>query len=135
MNIKEFAKLLNGRHYGDELILDEEKQAKELGFVIVFGASDDLMEFRGAIDDEVGCYNGGTAYLNETGVVEPCECDCMYYQIERDKAYKIKAIWNNEEIAWIYETEIPHEKFEIFQDDGEVYCVGIVFDINNLQGV
>jgi hypothetical protein len=134
MNIKEFAKMLNGRQYGSEITKEEEVLAKELGFVVVFGSSDDNMEFRGVIDDEVECYDGGTAYVNEIGLVAECECDCMYYQIERDKASKIKAIWHDHGVNWTYETDISHEKFEIFEDE-ELYCVGILFDINDLAGV
>lgn len=59
MTIREFAAKLDGRQYGDEMRNEEEKLAKELDFLVVFGASDDLAELRGAIDDECGCFNGG----------------------------------------------------------------------------
>lgn len=39
MNIKDFALMLTGREYGHEINKDEEKLAKQLGFVVVFGAS------------------------------------------------------------------------------------------------
>ena len=45
--LKEFANRLNGREYGQELTPAEAQRAKEAGIVVVFGASDDLMEFRG----------------------------------------------------------------------------------------
>lgn len=44
---KELAEKLNGRAYGDSFD-DVEQEAKESGLVIVYGASDDLMEFDGA---------------------------------------------------------------------------------------
>ena len=31
--------------------------------------------------------------------------------------------------AWAYGTSIPHEKINIYED-GELYCIGIVCDIN-----
>jgi sorbitol-specific phosphotransferase system component IIA len=62
MNIHEFAKKLSGRTYGVEMIGTEEQQAKELGFVVVFGQSDDLTEFRGAIYGEVDCWEGANIY-------------------------------------------------------------------------
>lgn len=54
MTLKEFAKMLDGREYGGEITKEEEALAKELGFVVVFGYSDDNAELRGAIDDETG---------------------------------------------------------------------------------
>lgn len=60
MTAAELAALLNGREYRKEMSRDEEQVAKAAGLVVVFGASDDLMELRGAISDEVGCYDGGT---------------------------------------------------------------------------
>ena len=44
---KELADKLNGRAYGDSFD-DVKQEAKESGLVIVYGASDDLMEFDGA---------------------------------------------------------------------------------------
>ena len=112
MTLKEFAKMLDGRVYGHEITLDEEALAKELGFVVVFGYSDDNAELRGAIDDEIGCFDGG--------VLE-----------HKDLPSGIYADWCPEDLdcSWAYSTSIPHEKFHIY-DDGELYCVGIVCDIN-----
>jgi len=107
--------------------------------VVVFGLSDDLMEFRGAIDDEVDCYNGGTAYLNEKGLFEnDCMNDnCPYAERDRGKCKTIIAAWNDsfkEEPAWTYETDIPHATFDIYED-GELWCVGIVFEIAAIKKV
>ena len=35
------------------------------------------------------------------------------------------------EYAWIYRTEIPHACFDILEN-GEKYCKGIVFSLNDL---
>ena len=128
MNIEELAAKLNGRQRGEEFTNEEEKIAKENNLVIVYGASDDLMEFAGAINDEVGCYDGGTAYLTDKGLVQN-ECDdeeCPYYVKQLDSANTIKEIWGDSGYSWIYETKIPHTKFTIFED-GEPYCEGIIF--------
>ena len=37
----------------------------------------------------------------------------------------------NETISWSFETDIPHEIFMIY-DDGNPYCEGIVFSIDDL---
>ena len=108
MTIYEFAEGLNGREYLNEITPIEAQRAKELGFVVVFGYSDDNAEFCGAIDDEVDCYNGGVIF-------------------EQSNKY-INAIWCEDDYAWTYETNIPHATFDIY-DDGEKYCKGIVFEM------
>lgn len=45
MELKEFARLINGRQYGYQMFTKEELQlAKDNRIVIVTGASDDLVE-------------------------------------------------------------------------------------------
>ena len=118
---------------------EEIKKAKENGLVIVFGASDDLIEFRGAIDDEAGVWNGGTVHIDANGIFKApdCNCDvdtCPYLAAARDRCKKIKAVWGPEgkDVAWAYETDIPHSDFVIF-DGEEPYCEGIVFSIDDLK--
>jgi hypothetical protein len=114
MITKEIAEILNGIEY-------------------CFGASDDLMEFRGAIDDEAGCYDGGLVYFNRSGELSS-ECnddDCPYFEKTKENASKIKAIWGAGGYAWTYETDIPHETFEMV-DDGCEYCRGVVFSIDDV---
>ena len=75
--LKTFAEELNGMQYGDEPKELWEK-AKKNGCVVVFGCSDDLIEFRGAIDDELGCFEGGMYYFNRNGdFVNELEKDCL----------------------------------------------------------
>lgn len=133
MTIKEFADMLNGRERGKEITLPEIKQAKELGYVVVFGASDDLCEFQGAIDDEAGCYCGGTIYLNNEGIVEEedaCE-ECKLYLQYLKQCKTIEVVWCGSEYTWEYKTDIPHETFSIYED-WQPYCQGIVFDVKEL---
>ena len=109
MTLKEFAERLNGAEYNGYPVFSKEDIgiAKENGFVIVTGTSDDLMEFEGAIEDEAGCFNGGKVYFSKNGV-------------EEDKTQNI-----------INETKIPHETFSVM-DAGEVYCRGIVFKLEDI---
>ncbi len=129
---KALADLLDGNEYMDEIDPKEAEQAKASGLVIVFGCSDDLMEFRGAIHDEVGCYDGGIAYVTKDGILDNPDCDreaCPYFAAARKGATPIKAVWhNNDGPCWTYETDIPHETFKIY-DTGELWCVGIVFNM------
>lgn len=107
MTIYEFAEKLNGRQYGNELTKSEEQEAKELGFVVVFGYSDDNAEFRGAYNEEIGCWDGGRVY--------------------EDGDQYIDAEWCKGDFCWTYSTNIPHATFDIYED-GEKYCRGIVFE-------
>ena len=112
MTLKEFAKMLDGREYRHEITKEEEALAKELGFVVVFGYSDDNAELRGAIDDEIGCFDGGKLeHKDLPDVIYAKWCD-------RETNY-----------AWSYKTSIPHETFRIYED-GDYWCIGIVCDIN-----
>jgi hypothetical protein len=146
MNEKQLAELLNGKT--ENAITESiEKQAKKNGLVIVYGASDDLMEFSGAIHDESSCYSGGEVLFTKSGCLQnQDECEEAIetlkengYNVDSLKIQinKINALWcpDNtayENLSWAYETEIPHEKFEIMED-GEVYCIGIVFSLSNCK--
>jgi len=135
MTPQEMAAMLNGRQYREELTTDEEKQAKDDGLVIIFGQSDDNMAICGAIRDEVGCYNGGTAYLTKDDLFDENSCEdenCPYKANARDLCKKIEAKWAEDGYSWTYETDIPHETFEIMEDEDK-YCRGIVFHISSLQ--
>ena len=112
MTLKEFADMLSGREYGLEISKEEELLAKYLGFVVVFGYSDDNAELRGAINDEIGCFGGGSLR-------------------HKDLPAEIRAEWcpANKECSWAYSTVLPYETFNIYEG-GELYCVGIVCDIN-----
>lgn len=95
MDKKQFAEMLNGRQYGEEITKEEATQACENGLVVVFGYSD----------------------------------DCCYYKEKKDSAIKIYGECG--EHGWEFQTEIPHETFEIFEDE-ELFCTGIVFSVNEL---
>ena len=136
MNSKELAQELNGSEYGFNVSLDLLKRNSDL--VVVFGASDDLMEFRGAIHDEIGCFGGGTAYLDKDGLIES-KCDdedCPYFKKEKEKAITVEAIWcdDAEDIAWIYKTDIPCEVFLVLEGE-EVFCRVIVFNLSDVYQI
>lgn len=137
MNLKEFAKMLDGREYGYPQFTKEEINiAKENGFVIIYGASDDLMEFEGAICDEADCFGGGLVRFSPTqGVLS------NNYQVKNQM--EIRAKWcedrdeNGKTIPWTYDFDmkLPNETFMIYEDynDEEPYCRGVVIDISELQ--
>ena len=143
MTKEELAEKLNGRQYErqycHEISNAEEKQVKSDGLVVVFAASDDLMEFRGAIDDEVGVYGGGEVLLDTRGIlpnrkdIEDDE-ELKDFFARQPGAVKIKAVWHDEgEYSWTYKTDIPCVTFDIVEPDSEstLYCRGIVFNLSD----
>lgn len=131
---KEIADMIDGLEYGEEIRPDIIEYAKKNGAVIVFGASDDLMEFRGAIKGEADCYRGKTVYFGLSGELRSF-CDnpfCPYFDALREKASKIEAVWDSEGYSWTYKTDIPHETFEILEDGIKYlkYCRGIVLSVD-----
>ena len=112
MTLKEFAKMLDGREYRHEITNEEEALAKELGFVVVFGRSNSSAELRGTIYGEISYYYDGVLEHDDLpGVIYADWCP------------------EDSDCSWAYRTSIPHENFNIYED-GELYCVGIVCDIN-----
>ena len=134
MNMKEMARLLNYRISEGDIPKDIRELARSEGMVIVYGYSDDLMEFDGAINDEVSAYDGRTAYLDANGIIRN-ECDnedCPYHQAILQNARVVKAIWHDVgNPCWTFETTIPHETFDIKEDD-ELFCIGIVFYLSDV---
>lgn len=128
--INTIANAITGAAYPFEPPAEIQRVAKDCGIVIVFGSSDDLMEFRGAIYEELGAYDGGVAHLSPAGlVVNECENeDCPHHARAKAKAATIRAVWNDAAPYWTYDTDIPHATFEVMEG-GEVYCRGIVFDL------
>lgn len=138
-----FAQTLHGMEYPLRIPQAITEAARANGIVIVYGASDDLMELEGAIRDEIGCYDGGTALLDAKGVLPEWDQVREYGSAEdaaewgvRKKAVKaIKAIFSPNEPAgatWAYETAIPHVTFDVMEDGG-IYCRAIVFKLADLD--
>lgn len=138
MTAKELVGILSGREYGGEIYPLEERNAQAAGLVVVYGYSDDNVEFRGAIDDEVGAYEGTTIHIDKSGILyaPTPECDmdeCPYLKQAVKEARSIRAVWHDEgSPCWTFETDIPHETFDIYED-GEPFCVGIVFALDDIQ--
>lgn len=140
MSKEKLAAELSGIQYPAHrsITADQIASAKAAGLVIVFGASDDLMEFEGAIRDEFGCYNGGTAWVDAKGLLDRSQIDdedddaIADFVKRRTDAKSIQAIWDQDGFSWIYETDIPHATFDVWEaEDG--YCRGIVFALADLK--
>lgn len=140
MTKEQLAALLNGREYGDEITTAEEKDAKAARLVVVFGYSDDNVELRGFINDEIGACEGATFHVSPQGLVQDwdsfranaeSEAEFQAYFAKKVGALPITANWDSEGYYWTYTTSIPHATFEIMED-GDRFCRGIVFSMDEL---
>jgi hypothetical protein len=147
---KEFlAALLNGREYRKfDLTKEEAAQAEADGLVAVFGYSDDNLVFRGAIRDEIGAYEGGTAVLYKKGKgsygVVPDDRETIReidhdHELEsalaaRRTGQTVRAIWAPKvpDATWFITTQLPCAAFDIMED-GDLFCRGLVLDIADLR--
>jgi len=130
MNAKELAQRITGREYRHEITKGEIEEAKAAGLVVAFGASDDLLELRGAADEEVDAYQGQTVFFTKAGLLlNECDSrDCPHWERMKAAAAPLEIVWQDcgKGPCWVFRTAIPHEIFEI-NDEGEPYCQGVVF--------
>lgn len=140
--IQQLQKMLDGRKYRDETTKEIEQFAKDNNLVIVFGCSDDLVEFRGAINDEMGASDERVIYFDKNGLLDN-ECDegddCPYFKQLLDfrlnnlhDLYQLTVHQPKDERFWSYTTDLAHLEFSIMEDN-EPYCTGIIIDLNNIN--
>ena len=141
----QIARLLDGHELGDfdDVVAGVAPHAKRSGFVIVFGASDDLMEFRGAINDEVSCWTGGSADIADGDLLtNDCDSDdrCPYFAAVAEKAFRVEALWDDADPdddtitteVWTYRLGVEHSTFTTLED-GEPWCRGVVFALADVE--
>lgn len=144
MKAAEFAALLSGREYMHEITEAEEARAKALGLVVIFGASDDLAELRGAIYDEIGAGDGTVLRIGAVhGLIpnwesvdrESEEDSRSYHDMVRAGFSEVEVEWapDDEPLSWRFKTAIPHATFNVMED-GDVFCRGIVFALADVKG-
>jgi hypothetical protein len=141
MTHEQLAAALNGREIGEEITREEAATAKTNCLAVAFGYSDDNLELRGYFDDELDCYYGGEWKIGEDGCLEKKnERDEMklrdareYIAKEKTALNTLKAKWNDKgNPCWQISIDCPHSTFNVMED-GEVFCVGIVFAIADLK--
>lgn len=137
---------LNNRQYRSEISISLEVFAKNNNLAIVFGASDDLIEFRGAFEEEFGASeelyfdkefkiisSHSKIRLDEKDVYMDDFVNIYKFDLEVELKNKITQEWQpkDNEASWRLSANFPHKTFNIF-DKESLYCVGIVFDIDDL---
>ena len=141
MDAKQLAAELNGIEYSAMIHFQDSERdfdAMAASLVVVYGFSDDLLEFEGAIWDEACA--PGAVLIDAAGVLPDwdsageSEESARVYFARKDRAKTIKAVWNDDGLgpAWTLETSIPHETFTILED-GIPFSRGIVFALADLK--
>lgn len=120
MKIKEFAKMIDGFEYPARELYSRGMGlmdiAREHGFLVVYTQSDDLLEYGGIIEDEIGACDGIRTKIGTKGV-------------------DLEAVWCPKDkpgISFEIVVDCPHEKFHIMED-GEIYCIGAVIHKDELN--
>ena len=147
MNKEEFAKLLNGREYGMEITKDEERIAKESGLIVIFGYSDDNVELRGTLRDEIMAFEGACFVIAKAGDkvvvsqnpkfyreiddLEAIDLEPEIYALNNKNKFEAVSTPSELNCSWLIKTEVPHATFDIFED-GELFCRGVVIDVADL---
>ena len=134
------AGLLDGLQTPIVLSPDLIQRAKTAGLVILFSNGDGVMEFEGAIQDEVEGYNGFNVFIDAAGLVpefnsiDRDDKNALRQYFQRETYARSLHLLNDVEIsgAWTCKTDIPHEVFNIFAGDALVFR-GIVFALADLM--
>lgn len=139
------ATMLNGRPYPRVISTDEAASAKAAGLVVAYGMSDDLLEFAGAVGDEVGAYDGTTVRVSANGqIIQKWEDFIQNDHDESDLKSRllaessgtatVQAKWSPPTgESWVITIDgAPSSTFNIVED-GEIYCRGIVFSLSDIH--
>ena len=154
--IEDLAKLLDGNEYGGELQneygINIHEICEKKGWIIAYGASDDLLEIEGAIRDELGANDGSLVQFYKKGSFYPeYDEEDVYHKAKEDIFYPIdeltlkktketnykdtvviESLWCPEgtDMSWqINVAGAPCVKFNVMEDE-EVYCEAAIIDMS-----
>lgn len=137
--LKRYAQEINGRQYRQEIDSDLRRRLKEDEVVVLYGASDDLLEIDGVFQEEVGAYDGGLfepVVFGNTDYYDFVASEEKQSFLENNNYPYIDMVWSpeNSDFSWIIDTNIPHERFIIYEDD-DTYCEGVLFYLEDLRSM
>lgn len=151
MTKEQLSAQLNGIEYKtfDKIIKNLEPEIKASGLLIIFGESDDLVEFRGIFDDEIGAFKGkDNIRIDSNGLIHKCHIimeewsddiddDDLFKMIKeyvkrREHSIIVSAKYYLDGYLWVIKTDIPHATFDILIS-GDKFCKGIVIDFKDVK--
>lgn len=133
LTAEQFARLLDGREYTEEMSEDDNAIAAESRLFVFFGYSDDNLELRGIIYDEIGAYEGIEVCIAKTlhtpywGIINEEMKAIVGNFVKNLKNFIVKIDWCPEylDCSWLITTDVPSFPFDIMED-GDLFCRGIV---------
>lgn len=148
---KEWANFFHNSEYCKFYPEKYRDELKKDNVVVVYGGSDDLLEMDGAFHDEFPAYDGalyyfdGKKYFFEKDEIDTCleliqdESLAVYNLVKNiinknNHQHYIKINTDVDGATFDYETNIPCEWFDIYDDENqeELYCKGFVFDLDSI---
>lgn len=144
MLIDQYVKYLESfdmREFGSDLF----SIAKDQGWLVVYGHSDDCIEFEGCFRDET-YYDSNKFVLDKHGLIPSwSEIDhedekaCEEY-FKRKKSTPLLTLYvfdnkdyEDEKFMWVFDSTHQNHKFKIYDGD-DPFCVGLVIDFKKLIG-
>lgn len=144
------AEIINGREYREEVTPEIEQVAKASNLVIIYWYSDDWVELRWAINDELWAYNWTSFYISKSWKLlnrrwetsnEIDDLDIndntktvlkeLYIKYLSENAANITADYDTDWYSWVIKTDCPHSTFEIMEE-WEKFCKWIVINLNDI---
>ena len=117
ITVADFASKLDGREYRSEISNDECRQAKRAGLCVVFGYSDDNVELRGVIEDEVPGHEDRPSQQEAAA----------WFSRAVGENVRIDAKWDHDGYSWFIDADASEKAYFDIVEDGEKFCRGVVF--------
>ena len=149
METKRLAEIWNGREYGEEITKEQIDVAKASWLIVIFGASDDTVIIKGAIDEEMWVSDEENTIYNFTkdwklvldydnlfeGELDQSDINSNTLDILSDfykefikTTSEFVAEFDKNWYSWFITTENEHSTFDIMED-WEKFCRGIVLKL------
>lgn len=109
-----------GRNYGYEFNKEEIEEMKNDKIVAFMGASDDLIEIIGAIDDELDCYTNATFGYRSGKFIR-----------NKNTKFNLKVTHNRNNCCFWLDSNVMYSTFVVMDED-EPYCRGIFVSLYDI---
>lgn len=136
MNANQWAKSLHRSQYRKVLNREKRKRLKADGVVIVYGDSDDRVEFHGALNEIHGTWPPDKIWLDQKGSVPrfdeldwECDEDVLRWAKRRENSTSLRIMRG--QYMFNFSIDIPYFKFFILESCIANY-IGIAFSLQDL---
>lgn len=135
-NIQNLIKKLHNSKYPFRLTKQVIQYLGSLNLILVYGQSDDMISVSGAINDDEYISGNMSILLSKKGILKDNESldtdnELLAWKEQKDNSKEIKILWDSNGYLWEYETEIPHDEFDIL-DGEDKYCKAMIISMDKL---